>query len=288
MKPRVPREVPGGTQPAAVDRLYRILTGPPAGAPLVMTPPAGVAATRPDDGVPSPVERVTQPWDGVDVVISTSGSTSGVGHLVGLSRAALEASAQATFARLHGPGQWLTSLPIHHIAGFQVVLRSAVAGIPPLIHAGNPATLAAEIDSMRADVPRYLSLVPTQLLRLLETEPAPLTRLDAILVGGAALPPAVAERARGAGVPIVTTYGMTETAGGCVYDGVPLPGVSVNLEEGRILLAGPMLATRYLEAADQPFRDVDGVRHLVTSDLGEWRDGRLAILWRADDVLISG
>ncbi len=234
------------------------------------------------------LSRVTQPWDGVDVVVATSGSTSGTGELVGLSLAALTASARATLERLGAPGQWLTSLPIHHIAGFQVVARSALAGIAPQVHSGIPHMLADEIARMRTDVPRYLSLVPTQLLRILEEDPTPLTHLDAILVGGAALPAPLAQRARDAGVPITTTYGMTETCGGCVYDGVPLTGVDVTLEDSRVLISGPVLATRYLTSSSQPFRTIRGERHLLTSDLGEWREGRLTILGRADDVIITG
>ncbi|MDO5495875.1 MAG: AMP-binding protein [bacterium] len=283
MSVRAPVPCEGGNTPAALTALYSALQGGLGGAgtgPLVMT----ALGSSPS----AILERVTQPWDGVDVVIATSGSTSGAGNLVGLSYAALAASARATFETLRGPGQWLTSLPAHHIAGFQVVLRSALAGIPPVVHSGDPRRLAEEISSMRADVPRYLSLVPTQVLRILEADPTPLTHLDAILVGGAALPAPLAERARAAGVPIVTTYGMTETSGGCVYDGVPLPGVSVTLEDSRVLIAGPTLATRYLHTSAQPFRTVGGVRHLVTSDLGEWQGDRLAILGRSDDVIISG
>jgi O-succinylbenzoic acid--CoA ligase len=233
---------------------------------------------------PSAAARVTEPLDGVDVVIATSGSTDGRGHLVGLSLGALGASATATHERLGGPGQWLTSLPVHHVAGFQVVLRSVLAGIPPVVHHGGP--LMDRAAELRDDVPRYLSLVPTQLVRALE-DPGPLARFDAILVGGAALAPEVAARARDAGVRMITTYGMTETAGGCVYDGVPLDGVRVRLVEGRVRVAGPVLATRYVDTPDQPFLD-DGGRWLATADLGEWADGRLRVLGRADDVIVSG
>ncbi|NCD21249.1 MAG: AMP-dependent synthetase, partial [Actinobacteria bacterium] len=186
--------------------------------------------------------------------------------------------------RLGGPGQWLTSLPVHHVAGFQVVLRSVLAGMPPVVHHG---LLADRVAQLRDDVPRYLSLVPTQLVRELE-DPGALAHLDAILVGGAALAPEVAARARDAGVRVITTYGMTETAGGCVYDGVPLAGVRVRLVDGRVQLTGPMLATRYVDTPDQPFLADDGDRWLATADLGEWADGRLRVLGRADDVIVSG
>jgi len=143
--------------------------------------------------------RITQPLDGVDVVIATSGSTDGRGHLVGIALPALLASATATLERLGGPGQWLTSLPVHHVAGFQVVLRSAVAGIEPVVYAPraglDPALLADRVAAMRTDVPRYLSLVPTQLARALATAPALLTSFAAVLVGGAGLAPDIAARA---------------------------------------------------------------------------------------------
>ena len=264
---------PVGTGPDAVAALYAVLR-------RMVDGEAGPCLLMAAD--PSAAARVTEPLDGVDVVIATSGSTDGRGHLVGLSLDALVASATATHERLGGPGQWLTSLPVHHVAGFQVVLRSVLAGIPPVVHRGLPADR-----ELRDDVPRYLSLVPTQLVRALE-EPGPLTHFDAILVGGAALAPEVAARARDAGVRVITTYGMTETAGGCVYDGEPLAGVRVRLVDGRVQLAGPMLATRYVDTPDQPFLADDGDRWLATADLGEWAGGRLRVLGRADDVIVSG
>jgi O-succinylbenzoic acid--CoA ligase len=148
----------------------------------------------------------------------------------------------------------------------------------------------------------YTSLVPTQLHRVLAaatdrtdgTDGADalvaLRRFDAVLVGGAATPPALLAEARRAGVAVVTTYGMTETAGGCVYDGVPLDGTRVRLDpaDGRIWLAGPMLATCYLgdpEASAETFRG----GWFRTSDLGWWdADGRLRVLGRADEVIITG
>ncbi|MGM0385250.1 MAG: AMP-binding protein [Actinomycetota bacterium] len=267
---------PVGTGPDAVATLYAALrraVDDGAGPGLLMA------------ADPSAAARVTQPLDGVDVVIATSGSTDGRGHLVGLSLDALVASATATHQRLGGPGQWLTSLPVHHVAGFQAVLRSVLAGIPPVVH--HSGHLAASVAELRDDVPRYLSLVPTQLVRAL-TDPGLLARFDAVLVGGAALAPDVAARAREAGVRVVASYGMTETAGGCVYDGVPLAGARVRLVDGRVQLAGPMLATRYVDAPDQPFIYDDGERWLATADLGEWADGRLRVLGRSDDVIVSG
>lgn len=229
---------------------------------------------------------------GVDVIIRTSGSTDGRGHMVGLSLDALVASARATLARIGGPGQWVTSLPVHGVAGFQVVTRGVLAGRRPVVYAPHrgfdPGLFAGAVASLDPGVRRYLSLVPTQLHRAVERAPDELAAFDAILVGGAALPPDLARRAADAGARIITTYGSTETSGGCVYDGVPLDGVDVRLVDGVVHIAGPQLATGYLDADDHPFATHDGRRWLATHDLGEFRDGRLVIRGRADDVIISG
>lgn len=121
-----------------------------------------------------------------------------------------------------------------------------------------------------------------------------------MLVGGDALPAALRQEAVDAGVPVISTYGMTETCGGCVYDGVPLPGVRVSTDEaGRVLLAGPQLVAGYLDgpatpgeafrlAGAQPFVVRDGVRWLATSDHGSWDGRRLSLSGRLDDVIITG
>src|SRR5699024_12661770 len=119
---------------------------------------------------------------------------------------------------------------------------------------------------MRTDVPRYVSLVPTQLVRVLRSEQAvqALRTCAAVLVGGAATSTAVLTQARQAGVRVVTTYGMTETCGGCVYDGVPLPGARVRIGPGgRVLLAGPMLAGGYLGDGPPPVVEEAGRRWLA-------------------------
>src|SRR5699024_12373551 len=123
------------------------------------------------------------------VALQTSGSTSEAGHLVGLSASALRASAEATYARLAGPGQWVACLPTHHIAGLQVLVRSVVAGTEPVVldtRGGfRAAELAAAVRRLRPDVPGYLSLVPTQLARVMAQEDAvaALRGLAAVLVG---------------------------------------------------------------------------------------------------------
>ena len=240
-------------------------------------------------------------WDGVDLVVPTSGSSAGTPRLVGLSTAALVASARATHDALEGPGRWILALPAHHIAGVQVLVRAAVAGLAPLVvdtsYGFLPKDLLRAISGATADddVPGYLSLVPTQLAACLDDLDVAreLTRLSAVLVGGSAISPALVDRAREAGIRVHTTYGMTETAGGCAYDGMPLEGTRIRAladDGGRLAISGPTLMTRYLEG-ESPFRDVDGdgTRWLLTGDIGTVDpDGRVDVSGRADDVIVSG
>ncbi|MET0787804.1 MAG: o-succinylbenzoate--CoA ligase [Cellulomonas sp.] len=253
----------------------------------------GPAVCPVDDG---PSARGSSVADDVAVVVRTSGST-GEPRAVLLSAAALRASASATCERLAGPGRWLLALPTHHVAGLQVLVRSVLAGTSPVVLDPGPFRapgFVAATAELASDAPRYTSLVPTQLVRLLDdpAATAALATFDAVLLGGAATPPDLLARARAAGVAVVTTYGMSETCGGCVYDGVPLPGVRASLDdEGRILLAGPVLADGYLGRPDldaDAFVQVDGVRHLRTTDLGRLDGDRLTVLGRIDDVLVTG
>lgn len=323
---------------------------------------------------------------GVDMVLRTSGSTTGTGKLVGVSMDALVASARATHKRLGGPGIWVLALPAYHAAGVQVLVRAAVAGthvfnaykeggfdpqhLAQVIDAacvaaadcdagssfdgdavsscaggvGGEAEGALAADDSGRACPVYTSLVPTQLRRALDDEQlrGALARLDAVLIGGAAADAQLLEQAKAAGIRVVTTYGMSETCGGCVYDGQPLPGVSMDVDQatGAIWLSGPMLATGYLgdeertrrcfvsrPQAGEGTRDAgetasaaesaeagaggpgagsdagaearagtgSGVgageparRWFITSDRGHIVDGRLQVLGRLDDVIISG
>lgn len=228
------------------------------------------------------------------VVLGTSGS-SGARKWVQLRAAALSASAAATHARLGGPGRWLLALPTEHVAGLQVLVRAALAGHRPTIldlRGGfDPAAFSTAAQRLAGEAGRrYTALVPTQLARLLETDPAPLAGFDAVLLGGAATPERLLRRARAAGALVVTTYGMTETAGGCVYDGWPLDGIQLRLAgtSGTIELAGPMLSSGYLEAPEataEAFRE----GWFRTCDLGRFDpQGRLQVLGRADDVIVTG
>jgi o-succinylbenzoate---CoA ligase len=235
---------------------------------------AALAVLRPDE----PLEP------GVDLVVVTSGSTGG-GRGVLLPAGAVRASATATHARLGGPGSWLLALPVSAVAGLQVLCRSLLAGTRPEV-LGRREPLAAAVDRMPGGR-RYTSLVPTQLRRYLDEEPGALRAFDAVLVGGAATDAALRERARETGVRIVTTYGMTETAGGCVYDGQPLDGVRVRVSEG-VELAGPTLALGYrLDPAATEAAFGDG--WFRTRDAGTLdAEGRLTVTGRLDDVVVSG
>ena len=195
------------------------------------------------------------------LVLFTSGST-GAPKGVALSREALVASARATEDQLSGAGRWHLCLPPHHIAGLQVILRALLAGAPPTVASSDgPFTadgFAADLAGTLAaagDAPVYTSLVPTQLVRVLEKPEAAavLARTAAVLLGGSAISPRLLERAADAGIPVVRTYGMSETAGGCVYDGVPFPQVTVRISsDGRIVLSGPVLADGYVRVEESP------------------------------------
>ncbi|MFC5142287.1 o-succinylbenzoate--CoA ligase [Actinomycetospora rhizophila] len=244
--------------------------------------PTGPGDPAPAPGLLAPVD------DGIAAVVTTTGST-GDPKAVLLPAAALTASADATQTRIGPPGRWLLALPAHHVAGLQVLLRSARAGSPAVVMDLREGFRAAAF-AAAAEGCAYTSLVPTQLRRLLDAGGAALDALrgfTAVLLGGAAAEPALLERATAAWVPIVTTYGMSETCGGCVYDGRPLDGVTVTLEDdGRIRLGGATVAAGYRGAvADTAFEGGE----FRTNDLGAWRaDGRLEVLGRADDVIVTG
>nr|WP_072811127.1 o-succinylbenzoate--CoA ligase [Rhodococcus zopfii] len=229
--------------------------------------------------------------DGIGLVMATSGTT-GTPKGAQLSAAALRTSGEATHERLGGTGSWLLALPAHHIAGMQVLLRSLLSGTDPVVvdvaNGFDPAALPPAIAAM--DGPRrYSSMVPTQLIKTLEHPDATraAAELDAILLGGAATPAPVLRRARDAGITVVRTYGMSETCGGCVYDGVPLNGVDVRVDaDSRVWLGGATLASGYRGLPDHPgFAEPGWFR---TDDAGLVDDGVLRILGRLDEALSTG
>lgn len=216
------------------------------------------------------------------IIVTTSGTT-GPPKVLALSAAALDASADGAHAHLDvGPGdRWLLALPLHHVAGQSVAWRARRLGHRALVQDRlDPAAAAAEGATVA-------SLVPTQLRRLVDTG----HHLDAtvLLGGGAVSPSLLADTAAGSHVTrVVRSYGLTETAGGCVYDGWAFRDVEVAAPDGRLCLRGPVLASgRVTPTGLEPIVDEDG--WLATNDRGRVApDGQVHVFGRADDVVITG
>ena len=298
---------------------------------------AGCTCARSNAGVREP-----DPND-VALVVPTSGST-GTPKSVAHSVKTLKASIHSTAYELGSHGAWMLFLPPTHIAGVQVIARASVAGtllgldeqdglpgaLAPLVDLSGHFDASVFVgaferwdarvrsDHALSDLPLFTSFVPTQLERIVsaaedgdEAVGRALARFEAILVGGAATPPALLDRARSLGARIVTTYGSSETAGGCVYNALPLQGVELKVnDDDQLMITGPSIALGYIYETGA-FTNVDGndadtrrrffstpelatTRVLLTSDLARLtRDEatgltRLTVLGRADDVIISG
>ncbi|MGH3621172.1 MAG: o-succinylbenzoate--CoA ligase [Sciscionella sp.] len=235
------------------------------------------------------------------VIIATSGST-GEPKGVLLSTRALLTSATATHARLGGPGRWLLATPAQFVGGLQVLVRSMLVGADPVVldlSAGfRPTEFAAAAAEVLARAGRhYTALVPTQLARLLDAGGESVRAaagFDAIVLGGATCTAGLRARAEAAGLRVVSAYGMSETASGCVYDGQPLDGVRVRAagaadgEVGPVELAGDVLANGYRLCGELSASAFAG-GWFHTGDLGRLLgDGRLEILGRADDMINTG
>lgn len=205
------------------------------------------------------------------LVLTTSGST-GNPKSVALSAHSVKASADAahTYLGATAGDSWSLLLPTTHIAGVNVLARAIALGTKVL--------------SVAEDA-TFTSIVPTQLHRALTGDAQLLEHLQnakAVLVGGAATSKELRNDAEMAGINVITTYGMTEMCGGCIYNNEPLPGVEVRINEEVIELNGPMKAIGYL--GEKPFGD-DFFR---TSDSGKFEGGKLEVLGRIDDQIISG
>ena len=217
----------------------------------------------------------------IAIVVGTSGSTGFIKE-VAFTSTALLASAQASnsFIGATSGAQWSLLLPVTHVAAVNVIIRSIEVG-----------TLPIDLRNFDGEYPKvdFTSIVPTQLFRAMNSDDRLLRHLQgtqAVLVGGAALAPALRSQAEALGVRIVQTYGMTETCGGCIYEGQALSGVEFGItERGVIKIRGLVLATDYLNSPNR-FELEDG--WFITNDLGEIRDQKLHVLGRADDVIISG
>ena len=208
------------------------------------------------------------------LLVCTTGS-SGSSKEIELSAAALLSSARASnkFLGAEFGNTWSLLLPLNHIAGINVLIRSLELGTTPT------NLLGYEGKFPKAD---YTAIVPTQLFRALNGDENLLNHLisaKAVLVGGAALTKELRSKAEAAGITIVETYGSTETSGGCIYNGTPLDGVEVAIgDDNRIAIKGTILAHN--------LTNEDG--WYFTSDAGHFEDGKVVIDGRIDDIVITG
>lgn len=240
-----------------------------------------IDAVRPDEPVDDPDTAI---------VVATSGST-GEPRGVSITCANLQAAVHASWERIDGLSEcaWVIALPVTSIGGFGAVVRAHLAGTPlhPLSSIGGGAPFnPADLVALPVREPFAVSLVPTQISDILDSHDATawLARATAVIVGAAAMPTDLASRARDAGIRLVTTYGMTETTGGCVYDGSPLPGVTIDIVDGVIEVEAAQVAAGYRDGTSG-FSGHAPRRRFRTTDRGEWRDGRLVVLGRVDDVV---
>jgi len=209
----------------------------------------------------------------ISLLVATSGST-GTPKEIAITSSALLASATASnkFLKAAKGDVWSLLLPLTHIAGINVLVRAMQLESTPLDLRNHVGAYP------HAD---YTAIVPTQLFNVLNENSDLLKHLQgakAVLVGGASLSPELRAQGVAAGINVVTTYGMSETSGGCVYDGIALDGVAFEItSDGCIRISGPVLAE--VERENGWF---------VTNDLGKIVDGKLQIIGRTDDVIISG
>ncbi|MCQ9351792.1 o-succinylbenzoate--CoA ligase [Corynebacterium sp. 153RC1] len=283
-----PLRVSSNNLAAVLDALEEAIAGKRSLLPVPAHDPARADLLRRTQRAGSPID------EDVALVVPTSGST-GTPKGAMLTARNLVASADATHQRLGGEGQWLLAMPADHIAGLQVLVRSLISGFTPAaldVSAGFhiPAfSLAAQELAAEPHTGRlYTSLAPLQLLKAMDTLEGieALRVFDAVLVGGAPLRAADRLAAAELGIHVVTTYGSSETAGGCVYDGVPLPGVRVRVAGERIFLGGPMVAKGYRNLPNHEAFSEPG--WFATSDTGAISDGTLEVTGRLDTVIVTG
>lgn len=268
--------------------LEEALTGRRAILPVPTDDPQRANLLRNTLGPGQPIE------DDIALVVATSGST-GTPKGAMLTAANLISSADATHQALGGEGQWLLAMPAAYIAGIQVLVRSMVAGVEPaaldLSQGFSIAEFAARAHELAETGERtYTALTPMQLAKTLSSLQGidALRRFTAVLIGGAAANPALLNSAAKLRINAVTTYGSSETSGGCVYNGTPIPGAQVKISDGRVFLGGPMVARGYRNPSSPELAEDLKGGWFRTSDAGSLVDGQLRIHGRVDNVIDSG
>lgn len=221
----------------------------------------------------------------IALVVNTTGS-AGKSKEVGLTASALRASATAShsFIGATSGDSWSLLLPLNHIAGINVLVRSLELGTTPFDLRNSPS-----IGQSAYSAAEFTAIVPTQLYRALHGDSELLHHLQgcrAVLVGGASLSNELRSEAIARKINVIETYGSTETSGGCIYDGQPLNGVQVRIDESkRLQIKGSVIAHSYLNQ-EQPLVDENG--WYTTADLAHFVDEKIVIEGRSDDVFISG
>jgi O-succinylbenzoic acid--CoA ligase len=278
--------------PAAADALRRVWDSGRAAAVIDPDPhglDARLAALAPTHVLDETGERPRAGGRGVPAgtgaVVRTSGTTGAPRHVL-LDHAALTASADRVHAALGldaSTDRWLACLPLHHVAGLAIVARAHRHGVPLTVLPRFDVDAVVQVAEGAT-----VSLVPTTLHRLLAARPDAIARFRRVVVGGGALAPALAAATADVGGVVTTTYGLTETGGGCVHDGHPLPDVEVTLAPGtdEVLVRGPVILRGYRDTATTP---LDAHGRFATGDVGRWNDdGTLAIIDRRKDIVKSG
>lgn len=262
-------------------------SAPDAAASVTAAWDRGDAVFVAPEGTPIPNAN---PEPGDAAFVRTSGTT-GEPRVAALTRAGLDASAQMVASAIGATSSdpWLCCLPLTYVAGLAVVGRAYALGAPCVVHDGFDALRVA--NTIADEDIAFTSLVGTALRRLLDLG-APLQRLKGILLGGGPIDHALVAAARAGGIAVHTTYGMTETWGGIVHDGHPLPGVELRL-------GGPGnddIEVRTPSAMRGYVNDAAGTRAawtddgwLRTGDIGAWNDdGTIAVVDRRKDLIITG
>ncbi|NBU30557.1 MAG: hypothetical protein EBS41_03485 [Actinobacteria bacterium] len=296
---RVPQLVAIPAGPAGVDVLAAAISMAVADPALVIAPIPEASPHVTEQlrtsliAAIAPQRELTDPL--VQVVLTTSGSTGnpkGVMH----SLAAIAHSTRALHERLGGAGHWVCALPLHTSAGFMTVARAVLSGTTatPMSSVGGAEPFTSEAFIHAAEIAlahegrHYISLVPQQASRLLQTARASelLARFDAVLLGGQAIPADLIATLRDTGATPVLSYGSTETCGGCVYDGIPLEGISIKVTGGAVVVSGATVMRGYRDAEGSLTSGLNPDDSFTMPDRGEITDGALVIHGRSDDIII--